>query len=1121
MIVKNDENITLPLDGVAGSHRAAHGAATQQATACAPSGAYPSDGVDTTATRPINIASRCDSLYKEGGSVDTGSELSGSNTSKITRGGLSQRLPQRQGSLIRTCPIPERLRMQLIEPNLEYPESRSPTITPNSARMPVDSSRKSLESHVNRRSTVGGSSGRNISHDSRRNVIGFENPAASGFFLAGDPPLRIKTPDTSAALTRSKSSTHSSWSAATPASEFGPAVSDDPLSAVSSHVDYASPMHGWDHQQQQQNYQQSPTPFNRGAKNRRYSVFDLSFASQRPGNSPSTQPNIAPLTPDSSSNLRKRLSRKSTTGSVNPVEATVASARRGHKSSASSAPLTRPRQTSHSQAAMSSADNQGSASAYPIAFGETLSPEFMTMFSSSNNGADDDGDDLLQASGSQTPGSERSSIIGRSHQQRRRLFSTNHYDQDSSSGQSTPNQILFTRMQHNSLRNIKSSGTDNMAGANGAAATMSTSQQSGRTWRGPAYADYSPQLVQEGDGVYADSPQPGSDADDLDTAYLRMSTSVPDLLFIPVVSYVSGQKRTIKRPDYSYERMLAISRNTKARRWKQSKGNGKGDMEQDGNGYSQPNASALPSQLPGLTRRTTSSTIISQLVSVGRRGFTQQQETELPEAASKRSHAKTQNSEGYPSSTIVWVDWIDEIPSHSRSAVVQHVVSTWKGILRSWHKTHRGRVGSFNCHRRGSSTSHVSRDSSIMSKSPIMLSAHSTLKNNSSVDFGTYSPSSVQCATVMIDPYLADPTHLQRGISESGRHASTSNAFSAIYQMATSSSLGSPSVPNGAETVANRKAGPDDVGSIRSPLMPKPSTQMPPPRQQQQQLQVLAAPHRRLGVIKGQDLTSHRNSGTSTPQLLLISGDNFNCESPESPVGSSERRPWMIAKLDDPNEAVELLLSFQQRLRARLSKAKAESEQELVKIIQDLSEFVEEGLSYVNEDLSGDSDSYNEDSVTSDVEYSGDEPYASDENAVQTPGLDISARPSPHLAGNVGTHQKHMLHAHPGDPAAAWELKSINRRLQDVLSLHGDSSATYLPHARGNPNSESGNQAPALGLANVEAAQGGFVEPTRNSLTMPQLLRRVTRSPSIRRITFLRALSGEGNGHFNAGTASK
>ncbi|KAJ2031277.1 rim15, signal transduction response regulator [Coemansia sp. S610] len=109
---------------------------------------------------------------------------------------------------------------------------------------------------------------------------------------------------------------------------------------------------------------------------------------------------------------------------------------------------------------------------------------------------------------------------------------------------------------------------------------------------------------------------------------------------------------------------------------------------------------------------------------------------------------------------------------------------------------------------------------------------------------------------------------------------------------------------------------------------------------------------------------------------------------------------------------------------------------------------------------------------------------------------------------SAGDQLAHTSVAKPDGTAsvAARELQSLNKRLHDVLSLHS-SSKDRLPEAVRPVSQPSGLQlhlAPSPPLA--EAAPTGAIAASSSRHSPVQ---RLLRSPSIRRLAFLRALSGE------------
>ncbi|KAJ2724986.1 rim15, signal transduction response regulator [Coemansia sp. Benny D115] len=1209
--------------------------------------------------QPINIAARSDRLRHTiddlGGSS---ADISGSNTSTAFRSihqspqqypqhqsqsqsqnlsmnmnlnqQLSPSLPhghQRQSSQIRTCPIPERLRLQLRDSSVhpDSLESSSPTIAPNSARASVDSPRTLTESRVRRRGTIataGGSVGIGslASRESRRNLYGpvfadKDKATPIGMVSAGEGSPRFEKASLVAPVARRTSSTHSSWSVATPTSTFGAtAAADDASSPVmaSSQIDYGISLPDWD---SQPNNLQPPSLQNsvsraRSGRSRRYSVFDLSFASQRPTNQqPANCPGIAPVNTKSSTNIpganvtRRRLSLKNNSENMSSLEAIAQRSRKSGSASVDPNNMfgsrSKSRQPSRLHVAIPTSSGNGLDSSGPISsysmFSSGLSPNALTMYSGSNNvtAAEDDGegeeeDDSLLASGSQTPASERGSYSGHSNRRHRRLFSAD-YHNESSSGCSTPNHLIFARLRRNPSRSIQVAGGQQDTRQTGVSASMSASQQLGRSWYSPTRDQFHHQSQYSQDtNVPADTHgnEIESDGDDdmTDLTYLRMSTSTPDVLLKPMFSSFNGQLHAIKRSDYSYERILTFTRNTKIRRWGIRQNNRKDSSAHNplqGFGSSPPS-----SQIFGLARRSTASTVASSHTpSFSRRGSAQRPENErIPRNSLSIIGAKSQDNaqlgaEVDLSSTVAWNDWIDDIPNrYQGSAIVNHVTAMWQRILHTWNYNHHARFEYFK-HRRGSSTSYMSGTNGSAPKTPAMISSHASRGNTDSVNYDSFSPLSTSNAVATtINPLFIEPTYLQRGASDSGRHVSPSSAFNAVYQ-----------IPAGINTIEHRKSSSGASGESGGF---KPSHQLDSTRKLsidagrsdlqpvleanksvQQHLHNVSLPHRRVSMVKDQELGKSRNlsassgsssssGGASGPSAGTVVPANRSALASQAAGGSSsgssrdssampaEKSHWMIAQLDDPEEAIELLMAFQQRVRTRLKKAKGESEGELVSIVQDLSEFVEEGLSYVNEDSSGSDADMDADvhsvaadgndtdlgmlsngSYLSDMSMSSDDDNDDGDVSVYTPGLQITTRPIPHLL-HASSSAEGRRRSKQEEPNASWELKSLNRRLQDVLSQHSNISSTDLHPSKEHGATENTTRK-ALSSTEADAAinngNGSSEHDSRYlaippSLSLPMPLpppRRIARSPSIRRIAFLRALAGGDNGSRSTSNAEK
>ncbi|KAJ1862462.1 rim15, signal transduction response regulator, partial [Coemansia sp. RSA 2703] len=1175
---------------------------------------------------PINIANRGDRRsYREednaaaSSSIDMASEISGSVASSAAAMTMREdpsmlNQNQHRGSQIRTCPIPERLRLQMRDTASESVDSNSPTITPSSARALVDTPRTLIENRVRRRGTVGSaiSSGNRAS---RQSTHGSDKAMPMGLSSTGDFSPRLEKSVVAMPVARRTSSNYSSWSAATPTSAFGNVTSDEIPPA-----DYSSTLPDWDQQRQQQPGLSSTglrTSSTGKGRTRRYSVFDLSFANQRPSN---TQPAQPSTTQSTSLHTQSHVSgfgdgmqsrRKSSQRSIGDTAlaslatggAVDSTMHRQRRSGASSVDPTlfntspRFRQTSRSHVAIPFPDSRSGGHSVPFDELPTgVSPNAASAFSGDTNMMDDD--EMMQGSGLNTPVSERENGAsqGHRHQRHRRLFSAdNRVSHDSSSGRSTPNHLLFARLRRYPSHGLQSAGTEskgsNSAGAGDGATSMSMSmsQQLGRAaWRSPTRGDKNTYIDSTN---LEDSLESG--AGDM---YLKHSTSVPDFLLMPIVSRFGGQSRVIKRPDNAYEHTLAISRSTKVCRWNRETPDQSLThfAELDSSGSVVHQESTPSPQILNFTRRSTASTVDSHSMGVGisRRSSTQRPDSEAPLASSiplpvrPRRNTAVSSHDADPACAVAWNDWIDDISGHSHSAITHHVISMWQKILRSWNQKHRSRLSSFS-HRRGSSASHISGSNNVP-KTPTMFPSHCPPSGNGSFDLGTFSPVSSSGAVAMVSPFMTDPTYLQRGFSESGRHTSPKSGD--VYANMCHVTVGSGFDRTQGLNISSRPAAGSAIGLASSPI-----TGVAPSSgrsnlskeaaagdnalfesggnhslQTEKSMKHLAhhvpaitAPHRRLSVVKSQDLGTVCNgssgsgsissgivgasagissSGYSTPQHMHTVADNDNRAgrgSQPSSAGSSEKSTWMIAQLDTPEEAVEILLAFQQRLRLRLAKAKADSESELLNIVQDLGEFVEEGLSYVNEDSANNSDAYSYSGADSDSDdndvfdakgvsrrngYTSDRSIKTNDDSVQTPGLEITSYSGPTgtSADNnnvLARHQRHLpcqLHNRSDEQSASRELKSLNRRLQDVLSIHGDNSALSLPP---NPPHKHADEPTYLELppAAMDVAPA-FGESTEISKHPPHLRsvlaglpspRRITRSPSIRRIAFLRALAGE------------
>ncbi|KAJ2908268.1 hypothetical protein GGI21_003056, partial [Coemansia aciculifera] len=722
--------------------------------------------------------------------------------------------------------------------------------------------------------------------------------------------------------------------------------------------------------------------------------------------------------------------------------------------------------------------------------------------------------------------------------QRRRPFSTDM--NDSSSGQSTPNHLLFARLRRKASGSVKSANT-------GAAGTVPmTATTSGlchspelmpRTPEGRSYKDNVPQHMSasrqlgrsrrgirttatrqndEDDGYSGDVEADGGN----EVLYLRFSTSVPDILVMPMVSNVGDRWRTIKRPDYSYEQLLVMSRNTKVRRWK---------LPQSGlSAIDQQLAADLPGSVAAPHDRTSSPPlqyVIGRRATVGAgTGRNKQQAVTSPAYTA---------AAGNPIDSVRWTDWTDDVKDASLSPLAQHAVASWHRISQSVDRKRYSRQNSLMA-RRDSSGSYMSTSNLPR---PSMLFSACTMQSSAGALDSAALPLLSGPVTAMLNPYVMEPTLLQRGVSESGRQVSPNSAFSSVYQMPSFASLDSVHSPSmvSADTdsarwsVRTQRGGVGGGGdeSVLGLRLPETKSRAGASAFSDaiRGHAATAAPHRRLSIIKDQELGKAWGNLpsviTSPPRLEKTSevaslGIGSNSSSRRVSPAVVDKSPWIIARLDDPEETIEMLQSFQSRLQLRLSRAKAESEQELVDIIQDLSEFVEEGLSYVNEDGAVYSP-YINDSAASEDDYGSDASYASDQNETYSQGLDhVSSLP---LAAHA-THRHHDrgagnqfardIMARPDESTvsvAARELKGLNKRLHDVLSLRSDSREGHVQAVR--PASQPSGLQLQLAPSPPQVPSSEAAAAPAGSSARHSPVQRLIRSPSIRRLAFLRALSGD------------
>ncbi|ORX74606.1 hypothetical protein DL89DRAFT_19709 [Linderina pennispora] len=244
--------------------------------------------------------------------------------------------------------------------------------------------------------------------------------------------------------------------------------------------------------------------------------------------------------------------------------------------------------------------------------------------------------------------------------------------------------------------------------------------------------------------------------------------------------------------------------------------------------------------------------------------------------------------------------------------------------------------------------------------------------------------------------------------------------------------------------------------------------------------------------------------------------------------GAQEKYTWMLARVDNPDEAVEVLLNFVSRLTVRLAKAKTESEEELISIIQSLGEFVEEGLSYVRDEDAGEfyDDEYESDTQFPEVSaFDYDQVDDADtESLTGSPlqiaplyGADRRARltpPPPLVPRNTSVTARALPHKPADTHTTTWELKHLNRKLHDVLSLHNSTAASEYGSEPTEATRTAASGAPKVGDgASGPGTSGSSLSTVDSRLervaaqAVPSSTHKLSRSPSIRRLAFLKALS--------------
>ncbi|KAJ1995749.1 rim15, signal transduction response regulator [Coemansia spiralis] len=1105
-------------------------------------------------------------------------------------------------TMIRTCPIPEKLRLHLRDQTSYSTDSSSPTTVISSANTLSDSPRIMPDSRVRRRGTVsGGVAGGSWTKDSQNTLYSSPDqhnarrrPSASGVFPRHDKQTVPGTVSSLASgpMARRTSSNNSSWSVATPTSATEMA-SDSASIAGTAYGGYNILLPGWGEPANPSAQLQPLALSSRSrSKGRRYSVFDMPFVNQMRSSGGSGNNNSAymPQSPlqDSTASNRKGSSKSTIeAGTLSSADAPYTSAENIYAATSPFGQGVRKRVSSSFFEPKALYSSSPQSPVYLPAFND-LSPVLprnhqqrssgsVTTFSSQKSGLSQE----LQHTGErQTLTGEQDSDAdndSRLHVHQRKIFSTDY--QDSSSGQSTPNRAMFALPHHKRSGSIRSANVTaiNQAiaspdpyrrspGFRAGTSTAISPYNAGHSWR-----DSNMNL-----GYWNDDLMNSDDEfedEDMAIPSLRFSTSAPDVLLMPIMSCFQGQMCSVKRPDYYYEQILESSRSAKASRWANSQNKHRNrdsiiNSTSAGDDFvRRQHARRIRSMKSPRTlssaRRSTVSSIISQPTSMNRASSTQRQDGSTPLQVTPESTERVvaptmsisntcilqgSNSDINSSWNIQWHDWVDHIRSPPQTPSILRATHMWQKILRNWRYTHRGR-SNLTRHCRDTSASYFG-SSNLQKLSASGSAAYNYGGLGGATDFDTISPS-MSNATTVFNPYLVEPTYLQRGVSESGRHETPNSALAAIYSMANHGQIDNTSYSNVASSnvaansttatvipssmawnpTASNATGAHDQQSVAIPFM---SGQKSPAVQRSfgdGSLAMPSAPHRRLSIIKSQELGTQRalsssstssshGSSSSADSSLLSSTTDERSDSTSSTVsqilsGTAEKGPILIAQLDDPKEAVEMLSSFYARLRLRLEKAKAESEDELLRIIQDLEGFVEEGLSYVNEDMDFSEPEHTYEDTFDGHVYPNNEAYVAgdDYDGTCTPGLVITKKSlSDELARTKQLHTdvtKSSSYQPPQETtqransrlSTKLELKTLNQRLQDMLNLHGDHAVdshnekySYPEHALFTEKESNGSVSKSFGKA----------KPT----SPPQ---RILRSPSIRRFAFFKSLASEAN----------
>ncbi|KAJ2865246.1 rim15, signal transduction response regulator, partial [Coemansia erecta] len=376
-------------------------------------------------------------------------------------------------------------------------------------------------------------------------------------------------------------------------------------------------------------------------------------------------------------------------------------------------------------------------------------------------------------------------------------------------------------------------------------------------------------------------------------------------------------------------------------------------------------------------------------------------------------------------------------------------------------------------------------------------------------------PSPTRNASAILIP--VEPTYLQRGSSESGRDYSPRNPLAPLYPMGSHGQarrargpgvFSEASIAGLTSATTSPQTSISDAASANGGGQPVPTNTTALCSTADASAQVLQpAPHRRLSIIKSQELGIQRTPSKPSSGSSQYSNNPASDKAPRSTAipqsfsGAAEKQPIVIAQLEPADRVVDTLYSFYTRLHMRLEKAKTECESELLKIIQDLGSFVEDGLCYVNEDT----DPSEPDSVygaasiseTKTPSISGDDDNHDDDDDdddTHTPGLVIARK------SLSDEHRKHDLkHGATGNDSrllffepeiggssriyARHGLESLNGRLHDMLDHHhsrvernSGRASSAGPDSRDAHGASTSSQ---LGLESVEqsGSQASLIRP--------------------------------------------